>query len=197
MVLTLIVVSLSFGCTKSLDEASQSVVVITNGPGWGSGVAIQENLILTAAHVARVEGLYITANGIRYEIISKWIADNNDVAFLKINGKLSPLKLGSISKLRIGSKVYLISTPCSMIFEKSVTCGIISGFNRVYDKLWHRVLQTDCPGAPGSSGGPVVDEKMRIVGIHVGSIKPYCVMLSIPVDIIREELEKYYESTRK
>jgi len=179
--------------TKRLNlNVLESVVLVTDGIGYGSGVAIQSNLILTAGHVVDASNLYIVD---RYNntchVISKWRSNKYDIGFLWIDCDLSFIKLGNMPELL--DICYLIGAPYSQTFELTITKGIISYIDRDW-LVWNDLIQTDAEGAHGSSGCPLLNEGGKVIGICVaGPIDGGGVSLCEPVKHIEESLTEFLE----
>jgi S1-C subfamily serine protease len=89
-----------------------------------------------------------------------------DLAIIQINYSQSPLLLGDDELSSIGDKIYAIGNPGGL--EGTVSEGIISGFRKVDEKF--RLMQITAPISPGSSGGPVINQKGQVIGIASASI---------------------------
>lgn len=133
----------------------------------GSGVVILEpGLIATAAHVvARATSVTIrdaAGNRVDAEIVA--IDVPADIALLRTNTKLVPLTIAP-ERPPTGAHVCAIGNAFGL--DLSITCGIVSararsgiGFNPIED-----FIQTDAAVNPGASGGALVDEDGRLVGL--------------------------------
>jgi len=97
-----------------------------------------------------------------------------DLALLRLEASNMPtLPLGDSATLRIGDRVSLLGFPgivlnhellnASAKVEASVTNGAISAFKQ--DRAGNSVIQTDAAAALGTSGGPVIDDRGRVVGV--------------------------------
>ncbi len=101
-----------------------------------------------------------------------------DVAVLKIERDNCPvLFLGDSSSVVVGQDVWLIGYPGSVdllaqagllnlkktLVQPTLTKGVISAINADYKGL--KVIQSDVTASHGNSGGPLVDENVRVVGI--------------------------------
>ncbi|HXI20068.1 MAG TPA: serine protease, partial [Gemmatimonadales bacterium] len=97
-----------------------------------------------------------------------------DLALLKVPGDNYPvLTLADSRAVQIGDPVHIIGFPGVVIshellnqsgmIDSSVTNGAISGFKQ--DKNNNTVIQTDAPASWGNSGGPVVDDHGKVVGL--------------------------------
>jgi S1-C subfamily serine protease len=97
---------------------------------------------------------------------------STDLAVLKIDPdeapKLTPLKLGDSSKMRVGDPVIAIGNPFG--YSRTVTTGIVSALQRQISApnafQIDNVIQTDASINPGNSGGPLIDARGEVVGIN-------------------------------
>lgn len=167
-----------------------SVLVI----GSGSGVFIDDNVVLTAAHV--LEGMSVCnielSNGTVFESSDFYIDTEEDVGFVFVNAdELRVAKVSSIPR-KIGDTVYLVSTPYNKFFTFTLTKGILSHLDRdLPDMGWKDLLQTDAEGGYGSSGGPLYDSEGRVIGMYVGHAHNGGIGISLCEDA--ESILKAYE----
>jgi hypothetical protein len=86
------------------------------------------------------------------------ISDHLDLALLKLNGYQTPyLEVADAGSVTLGQQVYAIGSPLQL--KNSVTSGVISNFRGQY-------IQTNSEIYPGNSGGPLVTEDGRVVGVN-------------------------------
>lgn len=97
--------------------------------------------------------------------------DDHDVALIKIDqDRLPSVKLGDSSGINIGNKVLIFGFPGSADFygknflESTFTDGIINSFKDSFNKDF-KIFQTDAKISSGSSGGPMIDEQGKIIGL--------------------------------
>lgn len=150
-----------------------SSVIICNKDGWGSGVFIFDNVIVTAAHVLDHPNLFVEfSDGSIFEFDDFYIDDKEDVGFIFVDvNELHVSKLSARSG-NIGDIVYLVGAPNDKKMKFSLTKGILSHLNRdAFD--WEDLLQADVASGPGSSGGPLYNFKGDIIGICVANPAPY------------------------
>lgn len=76
------------------------------------------------------------------------------------------LTVGSSANLAVGQKIIVIGSPQGL--ENTVSDGILSGI-REYDSVSY--LQITAPISPGSSGGPVLDNRGNVIGIATFQLK--------------------------
>lgn len=74
------------------------------------------------------------------------------------------------TRLQAGDRIYAIGSPVGL--ENTVTSGIVSALGRRLLPLGD-VLQVDAALNPGNSGGPLLDEKGRVVGIVFAGVPSY------------------------
>lgn len=146
-----------------------SSVMIYNEGGWGSGVFIYDNIIVTAAHVLNHSNLSVELrDGTTLEFDDFYIDNKEDVGFIFIDA--NELCVSELSTVigDIGDTVYLVGAPYDRRMKFTITKGILSHLDRdVFD--WEDLLQTDAESGPGSSGGPLYDSKGDIIGICIAN----------------------------
>lgn len=152
-----------------------AVVVLGEKPGGrtvqGSGCFVDgDGKVLTSLH--QVDGLkriqILLHDGTR-RAASILAQDNaHDVALLK-TGANPPrwAAAGDAAALKNGTRIIAIAAPENLRF--STVVGIVSNTNRTYKGM--RVIQSDLPAEPGSSGGPVFDDGGALIGIIIGRLE--------------------------
>lgn len=141
-----------------------------NTGGVGSGFFIDESgYLLTNAHV--VEGAYkITLRTSDHkELDARLIGldKRTDIALLKVDGgPFKALPIGAPDKIRVGDRVIAIGSPFGLEF--TATAGILSAKGRSLpsDDNYIPFLQTDAAVNPGSSGGPLINERGQAIGVN-------------------------------
>ena len=130
----------------------------------GSGFVIAPGLIATNVHViSGARRVTITApSGNQREGIGLVCADQaNDLAILYADTSGMPaLPLADTSSVQIGQKVMAAGAPEGL--SGTVSEGIVSSI-RFYKSA--KIFQTSAPISHGSSGGPLLDEYGRVIGI--------------------------------
>jgi hypothetical protein len=135
----------------------------------GSGFFVAPRLVATNLHLVRD-----TTSGIAKRIGAKeslsvlgFVAVDaiNDLAILEVNDSSSAtLSIAKGSNVSIGDTIYAIGSPEG--FEGTFSQGVVSG---VRDRNGARLLQISAPISPGSSGGPILDQNAKVVGISVAT----------------------------
>lgn len=114
-----------------------------------------------------------------------------DLALLKV--EVEPkfvLELGTSADLKIGDKVSAIGTPIGL--EGTLTSGIISSTERKLMTLGN-VFQLDAAVNSGNSGGPLIDENLKVQAIvFAGMLQFQGLNFAIPVEYLRQELSLMY-----
>jgi serine protease Do len=178
--------------------------------GLGSGFIVSpDGFIVTNAHVVEnAEEITVRLNDKR-EFKAKVIgADTrSDVAVIKVEAKdLPTVKIGDMSKLRVGEWVVAIGSPFG--FANTVTAGIVSAKSRENlsgDPNLDAVpfIQTDVAVNPGNSGGPLLNMRGEVIGINsqifsrTGSFAG--ISFAIPIDYafnVADQLMKTGKVTR-
>jgi serine protease Do len=139
----------------------------TRPRGVGSGFILSpDGYVMTNAHVVEDASEVMVTLPDKREFKARIIgADKRtDVAVVKIDATgLPALKMGDVSKLRVGEWVMAIGSPFGL--ENTVTAGIVSAKQRdTGDYL--PFIQTDVAINPGNSGGPLINMRGEVVGIN-------------------------------
>jgi len=165
------------------EKVLPSVVVIevarTGGAfGLGSGVIVTPNgLIATNYHVIQdATGAQVQLrNGDIYDDVTVIDVDERkDLALIKIKASNLPaVTLANSDDLKVGAVAHVIGAPRGL--EGTLSSGIISGVRRAEEispaLSGFRLLQFTAPISPGNSGGPILDESGRLIGV-VRAYKP-------------------------
>lgn len=140
--------------------------------GLGSGVLIDKDRVLTAAHVVQVAETIVVQVAGGETLSAKVLASepSADLALLQLERppmSATPAPLGDSDKVEIGDQILIVGAPLGMSYTLSV--GHISGRrveNAVYGGFSDAELfQTDASINPGNSGGPMFDMAGNVVGI--------------------------------
>ena len=188
---------------KILDIARPSVVTIQTGSadsmfgGAGTGVIIEDGLILTNAHVIEGAGNEISvvfSDETRAPAELVGASTEDDIALIKVDRTdLTPATLGSSSNLLVGDPVVAIGNALNLGVDPSVTSGIVSAKDRSISdgsiSLDH-LIQTDAAINPGNSGGPLVNASGEVVGINTAIIAgSQNIGFSIAIDSVKDLIE--------
>jgi serine protease Do len=145
----------------------------------GTGFVINRNgYIVTNEHVIRdvVDLRVKLADGRELKACVVGADTPTDIALLKVEPKtpLPVLPLGDSAQVRVGENAIAIGSPYG--FSHSVTAGIVSAKDRVVDRggpskpgkpePYAFFIQTDASINVGNSGGPLIDEAGRVIGVN-------------------------------
>ena len=181
-----------------IQEVLPSVVYIRCDRWQGSGVAITEDIIVTARHVVDGTNYTITLNdGTEVKGIQAISHKDYDVGFIKVDTPiLKPAKFGNVKDCVLGQSVFIIGSPGKRNFN-NVTLGIISGLDKDWDSFdyqtgqsygWKVVFTSDSGAHRGNSGGPVFSMDGIVRGLVVGGYSPV-LNCSVPCDLFLSDIE--------
>ena len=120
-----------------------------------------------------------------------------DIAVLKLtcNRNLKAIKIGDDNKLDYGDKVYAIGNMSN--YGISLTIGYIAipHINVTYNEITRNVIQCNLTISDGNSGGALIDENGKLVGITTFRLKDqanniiYGISYCIPVNTVMEYIK--------
>jgi S1-C subfamily serine protease len=180
--------------------------------GIGSGFVLDgRGHIATNAHVIRSEPpaldraqtVYVEfadGNRVKAEIVGDDLF--SDIALLRIDPRgltLTPLALGRSSDLTVGESVAAIGSPFGE--RQSLSVGVISALDRSIESLTsfktEDAIQTDAAINHGNSGGPLIGEDGRVIGINAQIESTggggEGVGFAVSVDVVRRSLAQLRE----
>ncbi len=180
------------------------------GASYGTGVIFaNDGTIVTNAHVITYKRLgksyifdkiflrLIDEQSFRSVSIVKYDLEL-DIAVLKLSDetKLIAIRIGDDSELDYGDRVYAIGNMSN--YGISFTIGSISipHIDVTYNEFTRNVIQCDLTISDGNSGGALVDEDGRLVGITTFRLKDqtnniiYGISYCIPINKVMEYIKK-------
>jgi serine protease Do len=159
---------------------ARSADLVSTQRASGSGVIVDpDGYIITNAHVVRgAQRLRVELSGLtdgrsilrtRGRSVNGRIVGidlETDLAVIKIDERNLPtLTFGDSDELSAGQLVLAFGSPLGL--QNSVSLGIVSAVARQLEPESPMIyVQTDASINPGSSGGPLVDVRGRLVGIN-------------------------------
>ena len=178
---------------KALDATVYLEMYDSNGKtlGIGSGFFIRENLIATNYHVIKgsMRGTAkLVGKSTTYIIEGVTATDKtNDLVILKVTAsEVKSLPFGDSDVVRIGEAVYVAGNPKGL--EGTFSNGIISSLRNRSTK---GRFQMTAPISPGSSGGPVLNSKGKVIGVSFMTlVGGQNLNFAIPVNILKDLLEQ-------
>ena len=97
-------------------------------------------------------------------------------------------ELGNSNSCRNGQKVYLVGN--SLGSGICITSGIISDAQRAMPGLEYPYIMTDAAANHGNSGGPLISEDGKVIGVLVAGIeKAEGMNFAIPMNVVKEFLK--------
>ncbi|MDC3180991.1 trypsin-like peptidase domain-containing protein [Gammaproteobacteria bacterium] len=196
--------------SSSLHQAPQSVVSIFveypyyNSHGeaakaFGTGAVISnKGYVITNHHVINQASAIAVQTHQGHKSYAKVVgtAPEFDIAVLKIepsaSENLPEIQYGEFDQLNIGDDVVAIGTPFG--FEQTFTKGVVSNLDRHISLGTHvrSFIQVDAAVNPGNSGGPLLDQDGKLIGLVTGIYGPRLetsfnigIALAIPVSIVK------------
>jgi S1-C subfamily serine protease len=190
-------------------KASPAIVLVLTNEGTGTG-SILDNVghLLTNWHVIKgydqvaiffkpERDIELKEEQLYFAKVIK-VDQVTDLALLKIKnppGNLPVLELGNINDVEVAQDVHAIGHPGGEIW--TYTKGIISQIRPNYkwkynDTVEHvsRVIQTQTPINPGSSGSPLLNDNSEVIGINSFIREGEGLNYAVSVDVIQEFLER-------
>jgi S1-C subfamily serine protease len=161
-------------------QAAPAVVYLKTKEGSGSGVILQNGLILTNRHVVEGVGavqIFFKPTDLTQDIQTaetrvgkvQFVDRRRDLAIIAPQSSLPPnykfLKVAARDDIEIGSDVYAIGHPLG--YTWTFTQGIVSGLRAIDSEDGrYTAIQTQTPINMGNSGGPLINANMEVVGIN-------------------------------
>lgn len=186
------------GFPDTIQDVMPSVVHIMCDQWQGSGVAVSEDIVVTARHVVDGVNYIITLNdGTTVRGIQAITHKDYDVGFIKVDDpNLVLAKFGTIKECVLGQSIFIVGSPYGKINFNSVSLGVISGLERDWDELnyygepygWKVAFTSDSATHPGNSGGPVFSMDGIVRGLLVGGFSPV-LNCSMPSDLFLNDIE--------
>lgn len=164
--------------------------------GGGSGVVYSEDgYLVTNNHVVAdaAEIVVVFSDGVSYPAEVLGTDPLTDIAVISTSrSDVVPIRLGTEADLVIGERTVAVGNPLGLLGGPSVTSGILSATGRSLDveagTVLYGLLQTDAPITRGSSGGALVDQEAKLIGITtaigVSDVGAEGLGFAVPVDLV-------------
>lgn len=162
----------------------------------GSGFVVdREGHIITNAHVVKhPQKVNVIHDS---EILNGEVINASrivDLALIQVEETLPIAQLGDSDEQRIGQTIYLLGNPFGLMGDPTVSSGIISSIKRsirVNNMFMLDMIQTDAHLNPGNSGGPVIDEYGRVLGVTTALIPTaQGIGFSIPINMVKDYIRQ-------
>ncbi|MBX4198257.1 S1C family serine protease [Candidatus Parcubacteria bacterium] len=188
-------------------EATPAVVSIVdvngNRVGIGSGfIFTHDGYILTNKHVvASPDSTYtvVLYDGTNVEAEVVYRDSEQDIAVVKIEGTYeNSIPLGTLSEIKAGQSVAAIGNVLGL-YNNTISVGRVTGFDRAIRasgddnvvESFEGLIETDAFITPGFSGGPLIDESGRVVGVNVATSLSRGKSYAISIDTVRNRLSQF------
>lgn len=179
----------------SLDHFRSVIIQIATPYTTGTGFLLpQYGLIVTNEHVVRdnKEAVVETSGSERRMAKVLLVDPRLDIALLDAGGvpSLPSLPLNHEHAPATGDRVFAVGHPFGLKF--TTTSGIISNSKHYSDGIEY--IQHDAALNPGNSGGPLIDEEGKVIGINTFIIQNgQNIGFSLPIKYVVETVEKYHQ----
>ena len=171
-----------------------------DGVATGTGFLIdREGAIVTNEHVVEGGPLVTVqfsegAQRVRAKLIAKDVS--NDLALLRIPREriargTKPLPLADSRSVHVGDAAIALGNPFGL--QQTLTLGVVSGTGREIEapdgSKIDDAIQTDAAINPGSSGGPLLDARGRVIGVNSQAEAPG-IGYAVSVDAVKKLRER-------
>jgi S1-C subfamily serine protease len=169
----------------------ESTYAIVGGAGFGTGVAIERDKLLTNCHVIAPNvhkgPLYAISavTGARTVITEAAFLITEDACVAHAPGlNAKPLPIGNAAQLARGAPIYSVGFAAGRLgFSAGILLGVINRHGQNY-----LVSSNFCD--QGISGGPLVDAEGRLVGLTSGGPRDRSFCLSLTAETARRVLDQ-------
>lgn len=178
---------------RAAERVGPSVVGLGRGWGLGSGVVVGEGRVLTNAHNLRRQEVSVTFADGRVATASVAGADvDGDVAVLEVDtGDAPPIEWAPDAPVGLGTPVVALANPGGRGLR--ATLGFVSATGRSHrGPRGRRIggsIEHTAPLPRGSSGGPLVDEEGRLLGLNTVRLDGGLILAIAADDGLRERAE--------
>ena len=122
---------------------------------------------------------------------------HHDLALLRLQGQKTPfIEPAGVDGLSHGDPLYAIGSPVGLSLKNTVTSGIFSGMREFKSGPFYGspYVQTNAQINKGNSGGPLVTEDGKVIGINTWKVFGQMVEglgFAIPIGVALKEFETY------
>lgn len=156
-----------------LERGLQATLTVYTDDGderfLGSAVLWRDGrIVVSNAHVVKRNSRVVLRNHLGQRVVGQVIHrdDKRDIAVIRLDSAVfGPGLEPAPGMARLGQEIYAVGAPLQA--DQTVTRGIVSAVARqVLASVPVRYIQHDAAINPGSSGGPLLDDAGRVIGIN-------------------------------
>lgn len=155
-----------------MNRILQSTYAVVGSQGFGTGVAIEPDRLLTNCHVIAPNVLkgklyaFSAVTGASVEITEAAFLVREDACVVHAPGLgAQPIALGDTSRLQRGARMHNVGFGGGdLVLAQGQYLGSLQRFGQYY------MLSTNSC-IPGVSGGPLVDDEGRLIGLTSGGVR--------------------------
>ena len=158
---------------KVLASTVLLVMEDTNGQplSLDSGFFVKNDQVATNLHVVKGASrgyAKLVSQKTKYDIEGLTAVDaERDLIILKISvPRAQVIPLADSDTVQVGAPIYAVGNPRGL--EGTFSQGIISSIRKIGTD---NILQLTAPISPGSSGGPVLNDKGQVIGVSVATFR--------------------------
>jgi S1-C subfamily serine protease len=168
------------------DAKKRTVLVkakIPGGTSGGTGFVLDagQGLVVTNFHVVNGGDQFaVGVGGVLRSATIAGAAPCDDLAVLRVadHSGMETFPLGSQHDLKQGEQVVAVGYPASASLDDNLTstAGVVSRVEGSFrapsadSPSYANVVQTDAALNPGNSGGPLIDERKKLVGVNTATL---------------------------
>lgn len=152
----------------NVSKTNEAEGTVSGSTGSGAIIDAENGYVLTNAHVVAdgtdysvqlLDGRVIVAELVGVDVPT-------DIALLKIGASsVKAIAISDSDKARVGDVVFAVGYPFGL--DQTVSLGIVSGLGRsTSSAALQDYIQTDAAINTGNSGGPLLDNQGRLIGIN-------------------------------
>ncbi len=182
-----------------IEDFKEIVVQIATPHSLGTGFLLDDKqIIVTNEHVVRgSKSVVVDGSCFKQQLVKVlFIDDKLDLAFLE-NPEASlkhKAQLGDSKEIKSGDNVIAVGHPFGLKY--SATKGIVSNPKTLQSDQYF--IQHDAALNPGNSGGPLLNEEGKVIGVNTFGMKDgNSIGFSIPIESVNTAIEEFENAGRK
>ena len=151
----------------NVPDAHRAVAAVLTGASLGTAFLVSDQgYLLTNRHVVGSTRMIKLRWSDGSESVGEVVRSDagRDVALIRTDPRPGPAFRLRTEPVRQGETVYALGTPMETRLQGTLTRGVISASRSL---AGYRFIQSDAAVNPGNSGGPLLDEAGRVVGMTV------------------------------